>query len=97
MNTYILLLKYTEEGILNLKDVPKRMEGIKAAISGVGGTFKDYYLTLGAYDAVLIAEIPDDITMAKMALKFGPAGHVSTNSLRAFNWDETVEIVSSLA
>ena len=96
MNTYITLIKYSEEGVKNLKGLPERLDGVKAAISGAGGKFKDYYLTMGQYDAIVISEGPDDITLAKIVLNSALNAHFSSESFRAFTLEETKEIVSAL-
>ena len=96
MNTYITMIKYSEEGVKNLKGLPERLEGVKAAISAAGGKFKDYYLTLGQYDAIVITEGPSDVTVAKIVLNSALNAHFSSQTFRAFTMEETREIVSAL-
>ena len=61
-----------------------------------GGELKAFYLTIGRYDAVAIAELPDDTALAKMALALGALGNVRTETLRAFNETEFRKIVGEL-
>ena len=96
MSTYVTLFRWTQKGIENVKDSPKRLEAIKKAIDAAGGRFIAFYLTTGQYDAVAIAEWPNDEAMAKAALAGGSQGFVRSETLRAFTEDEYRQIVSSL-
>ena len=49
-----------------------------------------------AADAVVIAELPDDAAVAKMALSLGAMGNVRTETLRAFTEGEFRKIVGEL-
>jgi len=62
----------------------------------MAGELKAFYLTIGQYDAVAIAELPDDAAVAKMALSLGAMGNVRTETLRAFNEAEFRKIVGEL-
>jgi uncharacterized protein with GYD domain len=41
MGTYVVLCKYTEQGIRNIKDAPKRAEAAKKAAAQAGVIFKE--------------------------------------------------------
>jgi uncharacterized protein with GYD domain len=96
MPTYISLLQYTQQGITAIKQGPTRLDAAKQAYKKVGGELKAFYLTVGQYDAVAIADLPDDMALAKMALALGSQGNVRTETLRAFNESEFRRIVSEL-
>ncbi len=96
MPIYISLANYTEEGIANIKDSPERLEAVKKAYESAGGKLLAFYLTMGQYDMVVIGDVPDDKTVAKLALAIGAGGSVRTETFRAFTEDEYREIVASL-
>ena len=96
MPTYITLVNYTQKGIENVKESPKRLEAAKQAFKGMGAELKDFYLVMGQYDIILVTEAPNDETVAKIALTLGSLGNVRTESFRAFKEDEYREIVSAL-
>ena len=96
MPTYISLLRYTQQGIAAIKQAPTRLEAAKQAYKKVGGELKAFYLTIGQFDAVAIAELPDDTALARMALALGAMGNVRTETLRAFNEAEFRKIVGEL-
>jgi uncharacterized protein with GYD domain len=96
MPTYISLIKYTQQGVENMKDSPARLEEAKQAFRAMGGELKAFYLTMGQYDAVVVSEGPDDETATKLAIAIGARGAIRTETLRAFTEDEYREIIASL-
>ena len=96
MPTYISLANYTQQGISNMKESPARLEAAKQAMAAAGIELKAFYLTLGRYDSVVIAEAPDAQTAAKVILALGMQGNVRTETLRAFTEDEYREIIAAL-
>jgi uncharacterized protein with GYD domain len=96
MATYVLLISFSQKGIENIKQSPSRLAGVKGLFKSMGGELKQFYLTLGRYDAVVIGEAPDDETAAKVALSIGSAGNVRTETLRAFTEDEYKKIIAAL-
>ena len=60
MVTYLMLLKWTDQGIKNVKDSPKRLDGVKKLAKDLGGEVKSFYMTLGEYDLVLIVDMPNN-------------------------------------
>ena len=96
MPTYILLVSWTHKGIENVKESPSRLDAAKRAFQAVGAQLKEFYLVMGQYDMVVIAEAPDDETAAKLALTIGSAGAIRTETLRAFTEAEYRTIVASL-
>jgi len=96
MPTYIILLNWTQQGIENIKGSPKRLDGAKKLFQAAGATLKEFYLVMGRYDMVAVAEAPDDETVAKLALQIGGGGAVRTETLRAFTEDEYRKIIGAL-
>ncbi len=96
MPTYISLLNFTQKGAETIKDGPKRVDAAKKAFKAAGAELKAWYLTMGKYDAVVIAEAPNDETVAKVALATAALGNVRTQTMRAFPEDEYRKIVASL-
>ena len=96
MATYMILLRYTEQGIRKIKDAPRRVDSARQAFRSMGAELKSFHLLMGGYDGVLFAEIPDEEIAAKVALALGSLGNVRTETLRAFTEDEYRRIVSEL-
>ena len=96
MALYISLLKYTQKGMEKIKETPQRLEQTANSFRAAGAELKAWYLLLGQYDALVIAEAPDDKTVAKLLLATGMEGHVRTETSKAFTEDEFRQIVSEL-
>ncbi len=97
MAKYVLLSRFTQQGSQNIKDGPARLEAAKETLQGFGAELKDFCLTLGAYDAVVIVEAPDDETVAKASLAISSLGNVRFETLRAFTEEEYREIVGAIS
>jgi uncharacterized protein with GYD domain len=96
MATYIVLLRYTQQGVEKIKESPARLDAAKKAFRAMGAELKQWYLVMGQYDAVVVGEAPDDETVAKLALAIGSQGSIRTETLRAFTEDEYRKIVAAL-
>lgn len=96
MVTYILLMKLTDKGIVDMKNSPNRIADAAKLWESMGGKVLSVYLTMGDFDFVAIGEGPDDQAAAAFALALGAAGAVRTTSLKAFNLEEAQQIVAAL-
>src|SRR2546425_6403776 len=88
MATYITLLKYTDQGIKTIKESPSRLEKARQLLKSLGGELKSFHLMQGRFDAIVIAEAPNDEVAAKFALASGSQGNVRTETTRAFTEEE---------
>jgi uncharacterized protein with GYD domain len=96
MTTYIVLLNYTQQGMQKIKESPARLDAAKKAFKAMGAELKEWYLVMGQYDAIVIAEAPNDKIAAKLALSIGAKGDIRTETLRAFTEDEYREIIAGV-
>lgn len=96
MPTYVMLMKYSPEGIRTIKQAPDRLEAARKTAQSVGGEVKAAYMTFGRYDVVVVVEAPDDETMAKLAIGTGMVGNLSTETMRAFTVDELPSLLEGL-
>jgi len=94
--TYIALINVTQAGVGNIKESPKRLEAAKKGFRAMGAELKEFYLTLGRYDMIVVSEAPDDETAAKLSLAIGAEGAVRMETLRAFTEDEYRKIIAGL-
>jgi uncharacterized protein with GYD domain len=60
MPYYIYLINWTDKGIRNVKDAPKRVSAARAVVEKAGGKWHGIYYTFGQYDLVSIVEVPND-------------------------------------
>ena len=96
MAKYIALTNWTDQGIKNVKDSPNRVDTARNLAKSLGCEMQDFYMTIGAYDMVVMIEAPNDETVAKFALTLASAGNVRTTTLKALSENTYREIVSAL-
>ena len=97
MPTYLSLMNYTDQGIRNVKDSPKRLDATRKTLQKLGGDVKAFYLTQGTYDGVLIFEVPDEAALTHFLLSTGAAGNVRTTTVRAYTEDEFRKHIAGLS
>ena len=93
MPHYIILGNFTEQGIKNVRQVPKRDDEARRMIEQAGGKMQIYY-TLGEYDFIAITEMPDDEAMMKFLLQAGSLGNVRTKTLKAWTESDSTKVIS---
>lgn len=96
MATYIMLFRYTAQGVQNVKDSPKRVTAARKAFKRLGAELKAFYAVMGQYDTMFILEAPDDETAGRAALTVSALGNVRTETMRAFTEDEFKKMVAGL-
>ncbi len=96
MATYIVLINFTDQGIRNIKQVPEGIKAGTAVAEKLGIKIKDRYMVVGAYDAVIVADAPNDEAITTWALSVGSKGNIRTQTLRSFSADEMSIILSKI-
>ncbi len=96
MVAYVVLANFTEQGIRNAKESPKRAEAFKAMAKKFGVTVREIVWTQGRYDIVTILDAPDEASFMSLTLSLGALGNVRTESLRAFSAAEMEKAVGSM-
>ena len=97
MASYISLVNFTEDGARHIRQTTERAKGLVNAAANLGIKIKDIYWTMGAFDAVFIADAPDDETMTAFAMSMASLGNIRTETLRAFSVVEMSRIVTMLS
>lgn len=96
MPHYIMLMNLTEQGIKDIKNAPERVKEAVKFGETLGGKMLDFYMTMGEYDYVAIAEGTSDENALKFLAALGASGNVRTKTLKAFTLEEMAEIVKDL-
>jgi uncharacterized protein with GYD domain len=97
MATFIATLKFTQQGIENIRESPKRASAFKTAAKKLGVKVTDEYWTLGAFDGVVIFDAPDEETATAAMLHLASLGNVTTTTARAFGASEIEKVIGKLA
>jgi uncharacterized protein with GYD domain len=97
MPTYIAMLKWTPQGLQNIKKSASRLDAARKGFEAAGAKMKDFYMVTGQYDAIAVVDAPDDIVLAKAILGATSQGNITSETCRAFTEEEYRKIISGLA
>jgi uncharacterized protein with GYD domain len=93
MPTYIGLVKWTDQGIRNVKETTKRAKSFREKNKV---KVREILWTMGRYDVVLVIDAPDDETMTRLSFGLAMAGNVKTETLKAFSAQDVDQILKGL-
>ena len=96
MATYVVLAKFTDQGIRNAKESPKRADAFKGMAKTFGVTVREIVWTQGRYDIVTILDAPDEPSAMSLSLSLCALGNVRTETLRAFSAADMTKIVGNM-
>jgi len=71
MPAYVVLFKFTDQGIRDIKNIPDGIKGSIQAIEAAGGKILSLYSTIDEYDFVVIGEAPSDEVALTTVLGIG--------------------------
>src|SRR5918996_883590 len=94
MAHYLMQGSFANQGISNLVQNPDqdRQAAIRSVIEGMGGRVESFYFAFGDYDAILIAELPDNVSAAAYSLAVAAGGAFRTYKTTVLiTTDEAVE------
>jgi uncharacterized protein with GYD domain len=97
MATFITTIQFTEKGIQNIHESPKRAAAFKSAAKELGVKVKEIYWTLGNVDGVIVFDAPDDERATTAMLYLSSQGNVQTTTARAFDTGEVEKVIGLLA
>ena len=83
MPAFIVLGKFTQKGIENMKESPERLEAARKVAKSAGGEIKEFYYTMGRYDFVAVCEAPDAESIMRSLYIISSDGAVRTETLPA--------------
>jgi uncharacterized protein with GYD domain len=92
---YISLVNWTEQGVRNVKESPKRADAASALASKLGAKM-DIFYTMGKYDLVVVTQAPNDETAMQLILELGKLGNIRTNTLKAWTAAEATKVIAKL-
>jgi len=90
-----MLIRFTDQGIKNIKDTTRRADAARSEAERIGGKFTVYW-TFGKYDGVGILEAPNDEAAIEFELRVGSLGNIRTTTLKAFTEEEIARVVDKL-
>ncbi|MBI5853819.1 MAG: GYD domain-containing protein [Nitrospirae bacterium] len=89
MPTYVSLVKFTQHGLMTMKDKGiERAEAVQKNAKAQGGKLLQAYYCLGEYDVVAIWEFPDNRAAMKAAVLNASLGHIQITTMPAVTRDD---------
>ena len=96
MPSYLILGRWTDQGVKNIKDTVKRAQTATEAAEKLGGRVSIYW-TQGKYDMAVSAEFPDEDALNAVSLGTVTRGSVRTETHRAYTAQEMQRIIDKLS
>ena len=83
---------YSKEGIGELISNPQdRAAAVRPVVEGLGGKMESFYFAFGEYDAIVVVEMPDNLSAAALAMAVGStAGIYSYKTTPLLTMDEAM-------
>ena len=93
MAHYLIQVSYSKEGIGGLLANPQdRAAAVRPVIESMGGKLESLYFAFGDYDAVVIVELPDNVSAAALAMAIGGSPGISSyKTTPLLTMDEAME------
>lgn len=90
MPKYLWEATYTPQGVKGLLHAggTRRKKAVEAALKTVGGTMEAYYYALGKVDCYIIADVPDNVSIAALSMVINAAGAVSVHTTTLLTTEE---------
>ena len=93
MQTYVTLYKYT--GPVK-GGGPERFEKVKQIVADENGKILYLYGLLGAYDAMSVAEFPDNRSAMRASVRVANLINAQSNTLAAVEGEDFLQILSEV-
>jgi uncharacterized protein with GYD domain len=96
MQTYILLVNFTDQGMRKIKETISRADAFEEMAKKSGAVIKVLCWTIGRYDVIAVFEAPDDESATALAFSASSLGNVRSEILRAFSFEEMSRILGKM-
>jgi uncharacterized protein with GYD domain len=92
MQTYILLVNFTDQGMRNIKDTIKRAHAFEDMAKKSGAVLQVLCWTI----VIAVFEAPDDESATALTFSTGALGNTRAEMLRAFSFEEMSGILAQM-
>ena len=90
MAKYLITASYTAEGVKGLLKGggTARADAVTKTIAGLGGTLESFHFAFGADDAIVIVDLPDNVSAAAVGLAVAATGLTTARTTVLLTPDE---------
>lgn len=98
MPKYMFQASYTAEGAKGLvsEGGTSRRAAVEKAIAALGGRLESFYFAFGEVDAVVIADLPDNVAAAAIGLAVGQSGRAAPRTVVLLTPEEVDQAVKKV-
>lgn len=96
MKTYISLVRWTDQGSKGVEHTLDRAAAAENLAEKLGGHIRDIRWTMGRYDLVVTLDAPTDETASAIMWAIGSLGNIHTETMRAFDKTEVMEVLTTM-
>lgn len=93
MPTYLIFVRWTDQGRKNFRATVERGVIVDRLLASVGATVKGHYWTLDESDVVIVAEAPDEESVRAVALEIQSRGNSHITVQRGYDDREMAELI----
>ena len=93
MPRYVSLLRFTPQGVRNLKQSSARAAAFRKTVEKAGVKVEVQLWTAGKCDGILVLSAPNETKALNAIAKLAAAGNVSTHTMQAFDAKDFAAIV----
>ncbi len=95
MSKYLIQANYVGDGVKGLlkEGGSSRGAAIDKALRSVGGTVESFYYAFGDTDVFVVVDVPDNASMAAIALSIAATGNVTLKTTVLMTPEELDEVV----
>lgn len=97
MAGYVCLCKFTPQAIGGIGRMPDQLKQARSNAESMGIRLVGIWVTMGAYDAAIVADAPDDATMARFAIGLAKTGQLTTSTMRALSEEEFARVAGQVS
>jgi uncharacterized protein with GYD domain len=91
---FVILGNWTEQGIKSVKETTRRAKAAQEMAAKQGGKL-DVWWTMGRYDIVAVAEMPNAEAALGFLVSLGMQGNIRTETLQAWSASEVDGVLST--
>ena len=95
MATFVVLYRFADQGLKNIKGTVKRASEVRKANEDRGFKVQGLYWTQGHYDMVAVLDAPSEDAMIAGLFNVAEAGNVHSETLRAYTSDEMEKMLAA--
>lgn len=96
MARFILLVKFTDQGVAAAKDSPARARDFAAQAVRAGARVEAHYWLTGEYDGLLVLAAPSEEAATTLALQLSARCFVRTRVCRAYDEAEFQAVLAKV-